>query len=165
MTFIGLHVIKRITLTRNPIHRIRGSLCYLPHQDNMPVNKTAGDKQSKISNFFHKPATKTKINSNDENENPAKLAKLENENSSTLKSPDSKNTDSRLEMTSPKRDEKSPMVESPLSPEQRERMEKSKQAAMEKLKEKQEQAQGIGASWKEALTGEFQKPYYKKVSL
>ena len=52
---------------------------------------------------------------------------------------------------------------SPLSPEQRRRMEEKKVEAMKKLQDKLTCSLNIGPTWKEALKGEFTKDYYIKV--
>ncbi|XP_068422419.1 uracil-DNA glycosylase [Clinocottus analis] len=51
---------------------------------------------------------------------------------------------------------------SPLSPEQRDRIARNKEAALKKLSFAQTPA-GFGESWREGLSGEFGKPYFKQL--
>lgn len=51
-----------------------------------------------------------------------------------------------------------------LSPEQLERISRNKKAALERLAAHQAAPDGIGESWKKALTAEFGKNYFKSVS-
>lgn len=53
---------------------------------------------------------------------------------------------------------------SSLSPEQLERINKNKKAALERLSEHKTAPDGIGESWKKALSAEFGKNYFKSVS-
>jgi len=53
---------------------------------------------------------------------------------------------------------------SSLSPEQLERINKSRKAALERLSEHKSAPDGIGESWKKALSAEFEKNYFKSVS-
>lgn len=52
---------------------------------------------------------------------------------------------------------------SPLSPEQVERIRKNKEAALQRLAERNVPA-GFGESWRRQLAGEFSKPYFVEVS-
>ncbi|KAL4609629.1 uracil-DNA glycosylase-like [Arapaima gigas] len=55
-----------------------------------------------------------------------------------------------------------PPVSPPLSPEQLERIERNKRAALERLSARNV-PQGFGESWKKALNAEFAKPYFAKL--
>ncbi|KAG2470468.1 UNG glycosylase, partial [Polypterus senegalus] len=55
-------------------------------------------------------------------------------------------------------------ISPPLSPEQLQRMEKNKRAALEKLASRGV-PEGFGSSWKEELLPEFNKPYFTKVKV
>ncbi|KFQ90526.1 Uracil-DNA glycosylase, partial [Nipponia nippon] len=52
---------------------------------------------------------------------------------------------------------------SPLSPEQLERIRKNKEAALQRLAERNVPP-GFGESWRRQLAGEFSKPYFMEVS-
>ncbi|XP_034728376.1 uracil DNA glycosylase a [Etheostoma cragini] len=51
----------------------------------------------------------------------------------------------------------------PLSPEQLDRIARNKRAALEKLHSSAQTPPGLGGSWREGLSGEFGKPYFKKL--
>ncbi|XP_031164624.1 uracil DNA glycosylase a isoform X3 [Sander lucioperca] len=51
----------------------------------------------------------------------------------------------------------------PLSPEQLDRIARNKRAALEKLHSSAQTPPGFGRSWREGLSGEFGKPYFKKL--
>ena len=97
---------------------------------------TPDPSQKPISSFFQKS---TKRNSSNMASPPAKIAK----------------TDSG--------DGKENTATSPLSPEQKKRMEENRLKAQEKLLEKTTQEFAIGQSWKKALEPEFSKEYFIKV--
>ncbi|KAE8634239.1 hypothetical protein XENTR_v10002236 [Xenopus tropicalis] len=56
-----------------------------------------------------------------------------------------------------------PAVSPPLSPEQLERIQRNKAAALQKLAARHV-PEGLGQSWKQALLAEFAKPYFVKLS-
>ncbi|KAA8592263.1 hypothetical protein FQN60_017718 [Etheostoma spectabile] len=51
----------------------------------------------------------------------------------------------------------------PLSPEQLDRIARNKRAALEKLHSSAQTPPGFGGSWREGLSGEFRKPYFKRL--
>ena len=55
--------------------------------------------------------------------------------------------------------------DTPISPEQRKRMEENKIKAKEKLLEKTTNSFDMGTSWKNALESEFSKDYFVKVQI
>ena len=100
----------------------------------MPLKKQIVDtKQRNINSFFTK-SFKWK-NESANNEIPCKIQKAGDDDTSA----------------------------SPLSPEQRRRMEEKKVEAVKKLQDKLTKSLSIGPTWKEALKGEFTKDYYIKV--
>ena len=100
----------------------------------MPLKKQIVDtKQRNISSFFHKSVKRE--NESAINEIPCKIQKTGDNDPPT----------------------------SPLSPEQRRRMEEKKVEAKKKLQDKLTCSMNIGSTWKEALKGEFTKDYYIKV--
>ncbi|XP_069070864.1 uracil-DNA glycosylase isoform X1 [Pleurodeles waltl] len=60
-------------------------------------------------------------------------------------------------------DEVLAVVSPPLSPEQLDRIQRNKQAALQKLASRSI-PEGFGKTWSEALSGEFVKPYFTKLS-
>jgi len=96
---------------------------------------TPDPSQKSISSFFQKS---TKRSSSNMSSPPAKIAKRndEKENATTT---------------------------SPLSPEQKRKMEENRVKAQEKLLEKTTQEFDIGQSWKKALEPEFSKEYFGKL--
>ena len=100
----------------------------------MPLKKPIVDtKQRNISSFFNKSVKRENESGN--NEILCKIQKTGDNDTPT----------------------------SPLSPEQRRRMEEKKVEAMKKLQDKLTCSLNIGPTWKEALKGEFIKDYYIKV--
>lgn len=100
----------------------------------MPLKKQIVDtKQRNINSFFNKSVKRENESVN--NEIPYKIQKTSDDDTAV----------------------------SPLSPEQRRRMEEKKVEAMKKLQDKSTKSLNIGPTWKEALKGEFTKDYYIKV--
>ncbi|XP_078523521.1 uracil-DNA glycosylase isoform X2 [Lissotriton helveticus] len=60
-------------------------------------------------------------------------------------------------------DEVLAVVSPPLSPEQLDRIQRNKQVALQKLASRST-PEGVGKTWSEALSGEFVKPYFTKLS-
>jgi len=98
--------------------------------------KTPDSTQKSISTFFQKS---TKRFSSSENTTPAKVQKID----------ENKNKENS----------------SPLSPEQKKRMEEKRLEAQAKLTDRATHGLCIGETWRKALSAEFTKDYFVKVCI
>ncbi|XP_076439642.1 uracil-DNA glycosylase-like [Babylonia areolata] len=126
--------------------------------------------QSKISSFFSRTPAKRTTSTTESEEKPEKKVKLSPEqNNKTDSSPQPLQENTLSSPCTPSRP--SPASASSLTPEQKARIEANKRAALARQQSQKENAgtegcmvTNMGASWKQALSAEFSKSYFKQLS-
>ena len=112
------------------------SLVHNIMKDNKSKAKTADLTQKSISNFFQKSTKRPNSSSNNSETPPNKIVKTDTTTNNST----------------------------PLSPEQKRRIEENKLKAKAKLLEKTMSSFDMGITWKKALESEFSKEYFFKVN-